>query len=127
MSRTGRCVKAAPLAMPQPTEVRDGCLASWAPPEHASLMASSTMDDHLAVHNDAAVCAGAKLREGTMSLEVMDTDQSWRSVTCAECRDCYPTPRWRVTSDGKMLTARVANFSWSPAKALSYIIGAVGL
>ena len=56
-------------------------LASWATPAHASLMASSTMDDHLAVWtttllstiDDAAVCTGAKHFASAMSLGVMDT------------------------------------------------------
>ncbi len=42
-------------AMPLPAEAREGSsppLASWVTPAHASLMATTTTDDFLAVFND---------------------------------------------------------------------------
>ena len=45
----------------------------WVRPEHVGSMATTTTDDILAVYDDAAVDADAKLKSCAMSLEVMDT------------------------------------------------------
>ena len=58
---SGGCANAAPAAMPLPTEARDGCSGLVGDAcARQLLMASSTMDDHLAVHDDDAVCKVAE-------------------------------------------------------------------
>ena len=51
-------------------------LASCATPTHASLMASSTMDDHLAVHNDANSLRSGKQKIPAMALQATGHEQT---------------------------------------------------
>ena len=51
-------------------------LALCATPTHASLMASSTMDDHLAVHNDANSLRSGKQKIPAMALQATGQEQT---------------------------------------------------
>ena len=71
-SRTRRCPNAAPADMPLarcPLRPEMAALASCATPTHASLMVSSTMDDHLAVHDDANSLRSGKQLIPAMALQ----------------------------------------------------------
>ena len=66
--------------MPLPTEAREGCSqASCATPKVRTpqlVMASSTMDDHLAVHNDANSLRSAKQKIPAIALQATGHEQT---------------------------------------------------
>ena len=70
--RTGGCANAASAAIPLPTEGREGSSSLMGDTFACHLdgiVASTTTDDGiLAVHDDGAVCAGAKLSAPAMAL-----------------------------------------------------------